>query len=201
MRNESICRVLYAHVNSNQTYYYLTDGLGSVLAEVKSDGTNAVSYQYDVYGNVVNQQGSLYDERQFAGEQADPTGRYASYTTAPPTTVIATGVSRICSAGTRRRSSPSTTRSASLPGSRLPLIPSSNEAWAPLIVYMRIAVVRSTRSSGPQMSPSIVARVRHCCMPNSGRWSVTGASELPAGRTPSPIRLRAGNIVSARWRP
>jgi RHS repeat-associated protein len=32
------------------------------------------SYQYDVYGNVVNQQGSLYDERQFAGEQADPTG-------------------------------------------------------------------------------------------------------------------------------
>ncbi len=65
---------LYAHVTSGQTYYYLTDGLGSVLAEVKSDGTNAVSYQYDVYGNVVTQQGSLYDERQFAGEQADPTG-------------------------------------------------------------------------------------------------------------------------------
>ncbi len=65
---------LYAHVKSSQTYYYLTDGLGSVLAEVKSDGTNAVSYQYDVYGNIVNQRGSLYDERQFAGEQADPTG-------------------------------------------------------------------------------------------------------------------------------
>ncbi len=57
---------LYAHVTSSQTYYYLTDGLGSVLAEVKSDGTNVVSYQYDVYGNVVNQQGSIYDERQFA---------------------------------------------------------------------------------------------------------------------------------------
>jgi RHS repeat-associated protein len=65
---------LYAHVKSSQTYYYLTDGLGSVLAEVKSDGTNAVSYQYDVYGNLTNQRGSLYDERQFAGEQADPTG-------------------------------------------------------------------------------------------------------------------------------
>ncbi len=33
-----------------------------------------MSYQYDVYGNIVNQQGSRYDERQFAGEQADPTG-------------------------------------------------------------------------------------------------------------------------------
>jgi RHS repeat-associated protein len=65
---------LYAHVKSSQTYYYLTDGLGSVLAEVKSDGTNAVSYQYDAYGNIVNQRGGLYDERQFAGEQADPTG-------------------------------------------------------------------------------------------------------------------------------
>ncbi len=45
-----------------------------MLAEVKSDGTNAVSYQYDVYGTILNQRGSLYDERQFAGEQADPTG-------------------------------------------------------------------------------------------------------------------------------
>lgn len=44
------------------------------IAEVKSDGTSAVSYQYDVYGNITNQSGSLYDERQFAGEQADPTG-------------------------------------------------------------------------------------------------------------------------------
>jgi len=33
-----------------------------------------VSYQYDAYGTIVNQSGSLYDERQFAGEQADPTG-------------------------------------------------------------------------------------------------------------------------------
>jgi len=66
---------LYAHIHSDGTvYYYLSDGLGSVLAEVDSAGNNAVSYQYDVYGNVVNQQGSLYDERQFAGEQADPTG-------------------------------------------------------------------------------------------------------------------------------
>jgi YD repeat-containing protein len=66
---------LYAHVTSSQTYYYLTDGLGSVLAEVKSDGSNAVSYQYDVYGNIVNQQGSLYDERQFTG--ADLRRRHA----------------------------------------------------------------------------------------------------------------------------
>lgn len=41
------------------------------IAEVKSDGTSAVSYQYDVYGNIQSQSGSLYDERQFAGEQAE----------------------------------------------------------------------------------------------------------------------------------
>src|SRR5690348_14586763 len=46
---------LYAHSTSTQAYYYLTDGHGSVLAEVKSHGTNAVSYQCDVYGTVLNQ--------------------------------------------------------------------------------------------------------------------------------------------------
>ncbi|MGH3579645.1 MAG: hypothetical protein ACRDU0_19105, partial [Mycobacterium sp.] len=47
---------LYAHIESDGTvYYYLTDGLGSVLSEVTSGGANAVSYQYDVYGNVIAQ--------------------------------------------------------------------------------------------------------------------------------------------------
>jgi len=54
---------------------YLTDGLGSAIAEVISTGTNVLSRQYDVVGAVLSTIGSLTDERQFAaGEQADPTG-------------------------------------------------------------------------------------------------------------------------------
>src|SRR5581483_5232086 len=36
--------------------------------------TLIVGHQHDIYGNVIDQSGSLHDERQFAGEQADPTG-------------------------------------------------------------------------------------------------------------------------------
>jgi hypothetical protein len=52
----------------------------------------------------------------------------------PPIMVVSTRMSEICSVGTVVGSPLSRTRSASLPGVRLPLMLSSNEARAPLMV-------------------------------------------------------------------
>src|SRR5262245_51626011 len=53
-----------------------------------------------------------------------------SYTTRPPTSVRSTGVFRISRGGTRNKSAPNTTRSASFPGSSVPLRASANSAKA-----------------------------------------------------------------------
>ncbi|HLZ71272.1 MAG TPA: RHS repeat-associated core domain-containing protein [Dehalococcoidia bacterium] len=65
---------LISRVIGNQTYYYLTDGLGSTLAVVDSAGTLQQSYAYDVFGAVTSQSSSLGSEPQFAGQETDPDG-------------------------------------------------------------------------------------------------------------------------------
>src|SRR5579883_150572 len=65
---------LLSRVIGGTTYYYLSDGLGSVLAIVNSGGALQQNYAYDVFGAVTQQSGSLGSEQQFAGQQTDPDG-------------------------------------------------------------------------------------------------------------------------------
>src|SRR5579883_1579175 len=65
---------LLSRVIGGTTYYYLTDGLGSVLAIVNNSGALQQNYAYDVFGAVTQQSGSLGSEQQFAGQQTDPDG-------------------------------------------------------------------------------------------------------------------------------
>ena len=55
------------------TYYYLGDGLGSVMKTTDSTGAVVNSYTYDVYGAVTSSSGTQTNELDFAGEQTDPT--------------------------------------------------------------------------------------------------------------------------------
>jgi RHS repeat-associated protein len=65
---------LVAQVSGSNTYYYLADGLGSVMATVDGSGTLANAYTYDVYGKTTTASGSQANDFQFAGQQTDPTG-------------------------------------------------------------------------------------------------------------------------------
>ncbi|MHB8575189.1 MAG: RHS repeat-associated core domain-containing protein [Dehalococcoidia bacterium] len=65
---------LVAHVTSTGTFYFLTDGLGSTLAEVNSSGAVVQSYSYDAFGAVKSSTGTQSTEFQFAGQQTDPSG-------------------------------------------------------------------------------------------------------------------------------
>lgn len=53
--------------------YRLTDGLGSTVNLADEDGEPIGSYEYDVFGNVRDQDGAE-TEFSFAGEQSDPNG-------------------------------------------------------------------------------------------------------------------------------
>jgi YD repeat-containing protein len=46
------------------TYYYLFDGLGSVVGMVDTSGNEVASYRYDPYGQTVVKTGTAADERQ-----------------------------------------------------------------------------------------------------------------------------------------
>jgi RHS repeat-associated protein len=65
---------LVAQVSGANTYYYLADGLGSVMATVDGSGTLANAYTYDVYGKTTSASGSQANDFQFAGQQTDATG-------------------------------------------------------------------------------------------------------------------------------
>ncbi|MHB8575135.1 MAG: colicin E5-related ribonuclease, partial [Dehalococcoidia bacterium] len=65
---------LVAHVTASGTFYFLTDGLGSTMAEVDSSGTVVQSYTYDAFGAVKSSTGAQSTEFQFAGQQTDPSG-------------------------------------------------------------------------------------------------------------------------------
>jgi len=60
-----------AEVSGSNTYYYLTDGLGSVMALCNSSGTVLNSYEYDVFGAVRSSTGSTANAFTFTGEQTD----------------------------------------------------------------------------------------------------------------------------------
>ena len=63
-----------AQVDSSDTYYYLGDGLGSVMKTTDDTGTAVNAYDYDVYGTVTSSSGWQTNEFEFAGEQTDPSG-------------------------------------------------------------------------------------------------------------------------------
>jgi RHS repeat-associated protein len=59
------------------TYFYQSDGLGSVTSLSSSLGTVAASYTYDSFGNLTAQSGSATNPYQFTGRDFDSeTGLY-----------------------------------------------------------------------------------------------------------------------------
>jgi RHS repeat-associated protein len=52
---------------SSSSYYYALDGLGSVAAVVKDDGTTAATYDYDPFGAVRSSTGSLTNSYKWLG--------------------------------------------------------------------------------------------------------------------------------------
>ena len=63
---------LISQVAGANTYYYLPDA--SVMATTDASGSVVNSYTYDVYGANTASAGSQATDRQFAGQQTDPTG-------------------------------------------------------------------------------------------------------------------------------
>lgn len=58
-------------------YYYLFDGLGSVVALVNSSGTVVNTYKYDPYGRVVSTTGTVANPWRYVGAYLDTeTGMY-----------------------------------------------------------------------------------------------------------------------------
>jgi RHS repeat-associated protein len=57
--------------DDDTTYYYLSDGLGSVMALTDADGDVVNTYDYDVFGAVRSSTGSQPNEFRFTGEQWD----------------------------------------------------------------------------------------------------------------------------------
>jgi RHS repeat-associated protein len=57
--------------NDGSTFFYLSDGLGSTSDVVESDGDVANTYTYDVWGAIRSSSGSVANQFDFTGEQAD----------------------------------------------------------------------------------------------------------------------------------
>jgi hypothetical protein len=56
---------------SGDTHFYLADGLGSTTEVVEDDGDVANTYRYDVWGALRSSSGSVANQFDFTGEQAD----------------------------------------------------------------------------------------------------------------------------------
>ena len=65
---------LISQTSGANTYYYLSDGLGSTMKTVDATGTVVNGYTYDVYGKKTSSTGSQPNEFDFAGQQTDATG-------------------------------------------------------------------------------------------------------------------------------
>ena len=65
---------LISQTSGANTYYYLSDGLGSTMKTVDATGTVVNGYTYDVYGKKTSSTGSQANEFDFAGQQTDATG-------------------------------------------------------------------------------------------------------------------------------
>jgi RHS repeat-associated protein len=58
-------------------YYYLYNGYGDVVQIVDTNGNVVNSYQYDEWGNILNQNETISNSFKYAGEQYDSeTGLY-----------------------------------------------------------------------------------------------------------------------------
>jgi RHS repeat-associated protein len=62
-------RILGERCNGN--YYYLFDGLGSVIAATNATGTVIRTFKYDPYGNTTNTTGTLFEPIRYAGYYLD----------------------------------------------------------------------------------------------------------------------------------
>ncbi len=60
-----------------QNYFYHADGLGSITSLTNSTGQTVKTYQYDSFGNIVNQTGTITNPYTYTGREYDPeTGLY-----------------------------------------------------------------------------------------------------------------------------
>ncbi|MFH1478161.1 MAG: RHS repeat-associated core domain-containing protein [Candidatus Omnitrophota bacterium] len=62
-----------------ESYYYHTDGLGSIIALTDSAQTIINSYTYDSFGNIMEQTGSLINPYTYTGREYDPESRLYYY--------------------------------------------------------------------------------------------------------------------------
>ena len=58
---------MVSQTSAANTYYYLSDGLGSTMKTVDATGTVVDGYTYDVYGKKTSSTGSQANEFDFAG--------------------------------------------------------------------------------------------------------------------------------------
>jgi YD repeat-containing protein len=61
---------------SSGVYYYLFDGLGSVVGLTDSSGKLVQTYQYDPYSNLTSSTGTVINPWRFAGRYYDSTTGY-----------------------------------------------------------------------------------------------------------------------------
>ena len=73
--DEVLCKI----TSSGTWYYYHQDALQSVVAITDGSGTKAASYQYDVFGKVRSQTGTLSNEILFTGRWIDSTTSLYNY--------------------------------------------------------------------------------------------------------------------------
>src|SRR5688572_6882632 len=122
--------------------------------------------------------------------------------------VRSTLMSRMAHGSTAHGSLSRMAKSASLPGSMEPLIDSSNDAYAALMVKARMPSSGVSRSSGPITLPARVVRFTAHQMPKSGSapnigspMAAMGASEWPTVTTPARIADFIGFMRTARSSP
>jgi hypothetical protein len=98
----------------------------------------------------------------------------AVWTGRPPTHVERTGMSTISAGGTTKGSRPSSTKSASMPGARVPLSRSSPEAYAAPVVYRPKASRTVIRWLSPMAVPSSARRSAQLVIAASGSYGPHG---------------------------
>ena len=65
-----------ALINQDGIYYYIYDGLGSVIGLTDQSGNEAVQYYYDPFGNTTTTNSSFKNPFQYSGRENDNTGLY-----------------------------------------------------------------------------------------------------------------------------
>lgn len=65
-----------ALINRDGIYYYIYDGLGSIIGLADQSGNEAVQYQYDPFGNTFSNNPSFKNPFQYTGRENDETGLY-----------------------------------------------------------------------------------------------------------------------------